>query len=470
LHGDGPIAVAVQDLNGGSVPVLAVFNGGSGTVTELPGVGRGFFDDRQPKTLFNFGSALVQPPTFAGTSGLGYAVTAAGDLVRFDLSKPSDGATVVFSAQAVLAAEALASGQVVAALANGDVSLLVPHGSGLTVGSVLAAQGGIPALPSAIDVVSKPGGLVSVLVTSEGSDDIFVFDQQVASAVAVTLAVSTPVTPPLNTFQPTVTPTVASALTVATNATAATATASAASTSSSASTSSGAVSAIATSSMGLSLGSFSSLGNGSTNDDAAALLVSVQGNSYLSVPILDFGSGNENEADDAAQRMPRLSGMHSFGDTSSLTRFVIGLDEALREYGSNDEATRSEDFERFDDLWNEDLFRPRLTLPPPPLELEKTAPRTTTLPAARRDREGVSVRFREESFGESQRPRDQALGHASAGLIDLAGFLAAVRLRPAAPRSAPRHRIQNSTSVAPKARRRRRATGWGALSRADCDE
>ena len=44
--GDGPIAVIVRDLNGDHVPDLAVVNGGSGTVTLLPGVGRGFFDDR----------------------------------------------------------------------------------------------------------------------------------------------------------------------------------------------------------------------------------------------------------------------------------------------------------------------------------------------------------------------------------------------------------------------------------------
>ena len=54
-------------------------------MTVLPGVGGGFFDDQQPKVLFNLGSALVQPPTFAGDSGLGYAVTAGGNLVRFDL-------------------------------------------------------------------------------------------------------------------------------------------------------------------------------------------------------------------------------------------------------------------------------------------------------------------------------------------------------------------------------------------------
>ncbi len=83
--GNGPIAVFVRDLTANGIPDLAVVNGGSGTVTLLPGVGGGFFDDQRPTVLFNLGSAVVQPPTFAGASSLGYVVTASGNLVRFDL-------------------------------------------------------------------------------------------------------------------------------------------------------------------------------------------------------------------------------------------------------------------------------------------------------------------------------------------------------------------------------------------------
>ena len=56
----------MRDLNGDGIPDLVVTNGGSGTVTLLPGVGQGFFDDQHPQTLFNLGSAVVQPPTFVG--------------------------------------------------------------------------------------------------------------------------------------------------------------------------------------------------------------------------------------------------------------------------------------------------------------------------------------------------------------------------------------------------------------------
>ena len=127
-------------------------------MTLLRGVGGGFFDDQDPKVLFNLGSAVVQPPTFTGTSSVGYAVTALGNLVRFDLDNPSAGASVVYSGQQVVAAQALTSGQVVVALADGVVDLLVPQGNGLSVGSQLLADGATPSLPSSIEVLAKANG------------------------------------------------------------------------------------------------------------------------------------------------------------------------------------------------------------------------------------------------------------------------------------------------------------------------
>ena len=113
----------------------------------LPGVGLGFFDDQDPQTLFNLGGAVVQPPTFIGNTGVGFAVTASGNLVRFDLDDPSGGARVVFSGQQVLAAQALSNGQVVVALANGAVELLAPQGDGLNVSSDLQPRGEFPPCP-----------------------------------------------------------------------------------------------------------------------------------------------------------------------------------------------------------------------------------------------------------------------------------------------------------------------------------
>ena len=90
--------------------------------------------------------------------------------------------------------------------------------------------------------------------------------------------------PSLNAVQnPAVTPSQLVVLTASATATSASATAT--STSSSASTSSGALSATATSAAGLSLGGFSSLKGGSSGGTGEALLVAVEGNTYLSVPV-----------------------------------------------------------------------------------------------------------------------------------------------------------------------------------------
>src|SRR5439155_7020773 len=67
------------------------------------------------------------------------------------------------------------TGQVVVALASGRVDVLTPQGDTLRVAAELQAQGGVPALPSSLEVLQTPGGLLQVLVSSQGSDTVFVF-------------------------------------------------------------------------------------------------------------------------------------------------------------------------------------------------------------------------------------------------------------------------------------------------------
>jgi hypothetical protein len=395
--GDGPIAVAVQDLNGDGIPDLAVFNGGSGTVTELPGVGRGFFDDRRPRMLLNFGGALLQPPTFVGTTGLGYAVTAGGDLVRFNLFSPGLGASVVHSGQQVEAAQALANGQVVVALADGAVDLLQPQGSGLKLASVLQARGGVPALPSAIDVVSKPGGQFNVLVSSEGSDQLFVFTQ-VENTLEGGGALPGGSSPPGFNLVPTPAIAIASqsfSFTAGAITTFGSSTATSSSASSSSTTNSATVAATTT--VGLSLGTFSSLGNSPSPGNAAAVLVPVEGNTYQSVPILEFGSTGDEEATGVEARMPWLAGKYNFGDTSPLTRFVTGLDEALEDYRGLDNASPSRGTDAVRDPWTEDLFIRHLPVWPQSTGARLDGPGATG-PGPREDRRGVRVLFRERGL------------------------------------------------------------------------
>jgi len=437
--GDGPIAVAVQDLGASGNPDLAVFNGGSGTVTELPGVGRGFFNDQQPPTLFNLGNALVQPPTFVGDSGVGFAVTAGGDVVRFDLNNPAAGAAVVFSGQQVLAAQALTTGQVVVALASGVVSILDPQGNSLSVASDLLPQGETPAVPSAIQVVDKANGLFDVLVSSQGSDTLSVFSLGGASTGTVTPSGGGPSPPAFSSFQaPTVTAT--QGVVLAGNVNAASATASAASASTSASTNSGAVSVTVATTVGLSLGGFSSLGNGFTRGTGDAILVSVEGNTYLSVPILDFGSEYGQESGNGEGRMPWLSTLHPLGDTSPLTRFVIGLDEALRDYRGSEDAPLPRNAGRSHDPWNEDLFYPHLPVEPRALGQEKEKPVDGGSPGAMmpdprqnplEHARATDARLADERCDEPGVLSESPAARIVAGFKALAGLLVAMMLTPA---------------------------------------
>ncbi len=431
--GDGPIAVTVRDLNGGSIPDLAIVNGGSGTVTLLPGVGQGFFDDQDPKTLFNLGSAVVQPPTYTGTSGVGYAVTVGGNLVRFDLNNSAAGASVVFSGQQVLAAQALPSGQVVVALASGIVDVLAPQGNNLSVATELLSQGATPALPSAIDVVGKPNGSFDVLVSSQGSDTLSVFSLGGEISGAVTSS-SGGVSPP--SFNSVQSPTAGGGasqfviLTSSTNATSASTAAVSASTSS-ASTSSGALSATATGATGLSLGGFSSLGNRATKETGEAVLVSVEGNTYLSVPILNFGSENGEEGGMGEGRLPWLSIAHPFGDTSALTRFVIGLDEALRDYHGSEEAPLPRNAGRSHDPWDEDLFYQHLPVGPRDSDQQTDGPikagsPAAMLPESNQDGRGNLARFRHEPFDDPGDRSSSAATRFVARFMALAGLFAAL--------------------------------------------
>src|SRR5262249_5141971 len=149
------------------------------------------------------------------------------------------------------------------------------------------------------------------------------------------------------------------------NVTAASASSAGVSTSASASSTSGSLAATTTSAVGLSLGTFSSSVGGSTKGTTEAVLVSVEGNTYMSVPILGFGSEQEEEGDGGDRRMPWLSARYPVGDASPLAKFLIGLDEALRDYRGALEDDSREQGGAPSDPWTEDLFRLRLPVQPP---------------------------------------------------------------------------------------------------------
>jgi hypothetical protein len=361
--GAGPISVAVRELTDNSVLDLVVINGQSGTLTVLPGVGQGFFDDRSPQTLLDLGAAVVEPPSFADTSNVGFAVTAGGELLQFDLSDASAGARIVFSEQ-VLSARALSTGQVVVAGVDGSVKVLKPDGDVLVVESVLEAQGGVPILPSSLAVLQTGAGQFQVLVSSQGSDTVSVF---ATASVTQSIPIFLPFVP---------------------------ATSNSSTLSSSFFNGAGgfglsALSNTVNVALGLSLAGFSTTGSLVFTTTSSAALVSVEGNSYSTVAVLDFGSQQDDTSGDGRGRMPELSSRFPIGDTSPLAKFVIGLNGLIEDY--RDEAKESElmddEEDPEDDPWTTDLFFRQRRLHKPerdPAEAQKpeAAEPTTTGPAA----------------------------------------------------------------------------------------
>ena len=160
----------------------------------------------------------------------------------------------------------------------------------------------------------------------------------------------------------------------------------------------------------------------------------------MSVPILGFGSENGEEADNGEGRMPWLSTLHPFGDTSAFTRFVIGLDQALRDYRGSEEAPLHRNQGPSTDPWSEDLFYRHLPVQTPVLGQDKDDPTEGGSPDAilpdpnqnpLQDDGGDYARFVDERFDEPGVPPSFPAAGIVAGFKALAGMLAILLLRPA---------------------------------------
>ena len=332
--GAGPIWVTARELTGDGILDLAVSNADSGTVTFLPGVGQGFFDDRNPGIAFDLGGTFNEPPTLVPGSFVGYAVRSAGDLVRFDLRQPAEGVQIIHAADDLVAARALSGDRVVVVTTDGRVQLLSQQGGSFAVTAELQAQSGLPIAPSSLVVLQQGNGSFRVLVSSQGSDTVSVF-----AAAAVQ---------PIQFFIP-----------IAMNNSQSSASFTTAFTNFSTFVNSNSLSGSLSATTGLSLSSFFSGNNFVFTATSSAALVAVAGNSYSTVAVLDFGSQRDDDSGDGRGRMPWLSTRYPVGDTSPLGRFVIGLEDAIQGFRRDrNESRLSDDAEApTNDPWHLDLFQ-----------------------------------------------------------------------------------------------------------------
>jgi hypothetical protein len=171
------------------------------------------------------------------------------------------------------------------------------------------------------------------------------------------------------------------------------------------------------------------------------------------VPILDFWSGN-NEEGEREERMPALSAKYNFGDTSPLTRFIIGLDEALRSYRGSEEEPLSRGGASVRDPWSEDLFRLHLPVAPP-----ATGPQPDGPQAARPGHRIQTRRARAHSRGgkldKAGVPSEEVPPDSSGPIVSPAGLLAAGQLGAAKLALASRASRKRTPPDVAQARRRR---------------
>ncbi|MBN9522628.1 VCBS repeat-containing protein [bacterium] len=171
--GAGPTATVVLDVTGDGIADILVANGEADTVSLLPGVGGGFFDDRRP-VVFHTGSRPTDlfVGEFDGTAGLDLVTVnaGAGDLTVFSgFGAPRAVAAAGLTSVRAVAGDFTGDGtlDLLVASADGRFSLIARDGTGLRM--AMAFTSGLTAV-SDMGLGSAPAGTVQVYVTLDGRD------------------------------------------------------------------------------------------------------------------------------------------------------------------------------------------------------------------------------------------------------------------------------------------------------------
>ncbi|MFM9965186.1 MAG: FG-GAP repeat domain-containing protein [Planctomycetaceae bacterium] len=183
--GSGPVSTAVRDANQDGQLDVVVTSADSGTVSLLPGVGGGFFNDVNPATL-NIGSTGIQGGIIAGGSffaanptsnsftfirDLDASFRSGGGIDHFDSQGESPGYLIVhdFNLDGLF-------DLVVANAGDGMIAVFTGSGGGFSLSELLSD----PNLtnPSAL-ALADIDGVTQVLVTDAGEDGITVLDPKI---------------------------------------------------------------------------------------------------------------------------------------------------------------------------------------------------------------------------------------------------------------------------------------------------
>jgi hypothetical protein len=156
--------------------------------------------------------------------------------------------------------------------------------------------------------------------------------------------------------------------------------------------------------------------------------------------------------------MPWLSARHPIGDTSPLARFVIGLDEALKNYRDSDDVSLPRALNSSRDPWSEDLFYRHPPGQPRVIGPETDAPRAgegprATRPDSRQGGRAPNPRFGDKPFDEPDNTAADPTSGIVAALTAVAGLLAAMLWTPAISRHAGREEEHAPATIPTRAKR-----------------
>ncbi|MFO0875886.1 MAG: VCBS repeat-containing protein [Gemmataceae bacterium] len=183
--GVAPLGTSVRTLSDGQQQLIVTnsfttTDSRLGNVTILAGRGLGFFDDRDPLSVAippPTNHPDPDPPTKKNSPPVIWVPGANGNVLGVDLNAMRS-LGVVYDAGGVGVRNLvpLSGGRAVITLEDGRVSLLRSLGDDtLTLQANLTALEGIPSEPDALQIL-ETGGTLRALVTSLGSDQVYVFD------------------------------------------------------------------------------------------------------------------------------------------------------------------------------------------------------------------------------------------------------------------------------------------------------
>jgi len=180
--GEGPVSAELRDRNGDGIADLWVTNAQAGTISVLPGVGGGFFNDTAATIITLPGPTVPQGTVFdPANPDFGFVALRDGGIARFNVNDPNNVQLIAapdFGARWVVPFDFGHNGTLELFVAtNRGVSLLLDAAGNARFADLALIDPSLSS-PSALALAELEGGqALRLYVTDEGDDALTVFDE-----------------------------------------------------------------------------------------------------------------------------------------------------------------------------------------------------------------------------------------------------------------------------------------------------